>query len=131
MIQELLKKNREVISYAIIGVLCVCIDFVTYTTLCHFGLEYIIANVIGISAGILSSFTLNRIFTFRVKSHSLRRFLIFIMVGLFGMGISSGMLILLIEFLHTNELIAKVISIIFVGVMQFLMNKFITFKDNE
>lgn len=124
----LYRKFREIILYGIIGALSASLDFGVYTFFCFVGLQYLIANAIGIHCGIFCSFILNRHFNFKVKNKTKQRFLSFYVIGLIGLLLSSFLLVLLIKYLHWNEIYSKLLSIIVVAAVQFLLNKYITFK---
>lgn len=121
---------RNLILYAIIGGFCSSLDFAVYTLLCHFEMmPYLWANVISIHIGIFMSFFLNRHFNFKVKDRTLKRALSFYTIGLTGLGISTLMLYIMVDFAHWNEFVCKLITIVVVALTQYLLNKFITFKQ--
>ena len=62
------------------------------------------------------------------KDKTTRRFLSFYAVGLTGLGISELMLYLMVTLGGMNELLCKLISIVVVALIQFVLNKFITFR---
>lgn len=126
--RQLLYKNKDFILYAIIGGFCAALDFGVYTTIC-FLIPYLWANVISTHCGIFCSFLLNRQFNFKVKDKTLIRFLSFYIVGLVGLGISSLLLYILVDLAQANEIICKLLTIVIVAIIQFLLNKFITFKN--
>ena len=129
---ELYNRFRNLILYGIIGGFCAALDFCVYSILCHFDLlPYLWANVISTHIGIFTSFLLNRSFNFRVKDKTPQRFLSFYAVGLTGLGLSSLMLWLMVDKLQWNELVCKLITIVFVSLMQFILNKYITFKQKR
>lgn len=129
MIRELYHKFRNLILYGIIGGCCAALDFGIYTALCHFEImPYLWANVISIHCGIFCSFFLNRSVNFKVKDKATLRFLSFYAVGLTGLGISELMLYMMVTMAGWNELICKLISIVVVALVQFILNKYITFK---
>lgn len=120
---------RNLILYGIIGGFCAALDFGVYTALCYFDImPYLWANVISIHVGIFMSFILNRSFNFKVKDKTTQRFLSFYAVGLTGLGISELMLYLMVTLGGMNELLCKLISIVVVALIQFVLNKYITFK---
>lgn len=123
---------RNLILYGIIGGLCATLDFCIYTILCHFDImPYLWANVISIHCGIFTSFLLNRTFNFKVKDKVTQRFLSFYIVGLIGLGISEGLLYLMVNIGDCSELFSKLISVIVVALVQFILNKYITFKTTQ
>jgi len=121
-------KYRELFLYAIIGSLSAGLDFGVYTILCYIDLNYIISNIFSVNVGICTSFIFNRSFTFRVKDKTKKRFATFYLIGLFGLLLSTGMLYLLVDFADISKGYSKIVTIIVVAFIQFMLNKFITFK---
>ena len=80
---------------------------------------------------IFTSFLLNRTFNFKVKDKVTQRFLSFYIVGLIGLGISEGLLYLMVNIGDCSELFSKLISVIVVALVQFILNKYITFKTKQ
>ena len=129
---ELFQRFRNLILYGIIGGFCAALDFGIYSLLCRFEvLPYLWANAISTHIGIFTSFFLNRSLNFKVKDRTPQRFLSFYAVGLTGLGMSSLMLWLMVENAGWNELVCKLITIVVVSLMQFLLNKYITFKNHK
>lgn len=129
VISSLYSRFRNLILYGIIGGACAALDFTIYSLLCHFELlPYLWSNVVSIHCGIICSFFLNRTYNFKVKNKSFQRFLSFYAVGLIGLGISELMLYLMVEIKSWNEIVCKLISIVVVALIQFVLNKYITFK---
>lgn len=125
----LYSRFRNLILYGIIGGFCAALDFGVYTALCYFDImPYLWANIISIHVGIFMSFFLNRSLNFKVKDKAAQRFLSFYAVGLTGLGISEGMLYLMVTKGGWNEIACKLVSIVVVALIQFLLNKFITFR---
>lgn len=123
---------RNLILYGVIGGFCAALDFCVYSVLCYWNVvPYLWANVISIHLGIITSFLLNRSFNFKVKDKAAIRFMSFYAVGLIGLGISELMLYLMVTVSGWNELVCKLISIIVVALVQFLLNKYITFKISQ
>lgn len=94
-------------------------------------MPYLYANVIGVHCGTFASFFLNRQFNFKVKDKTLLRFISFYIVGLIGLAISSGLLVVLVEKMKLNELVSKAFTIIAVALIQFILNKYISFRNEE
>lgn len=128
-LRALYARFRNLILYGIIGSFCAGLDFLVYSALCHFDvMPYLWANVISIHCGIFCSFFLNRSLNFKVKDRATQRFLSFYAVGLTGLAISEGMLYLMVTIAGWNELFCKLLSIVVVALIQFVLNKFITFR---
>ena len=129
-LRELFFRYQNFLLYAIIGGFCAALDFGVYSALC-FILPYLWANVISTHCGIFCSFLLNRQYNFKVKDKTIKRFFSFYTVGLLGLGISSLLLYILVDIAHFNELICNLLTIVIVAIIQFLLNKFITFKNTS
>ena len=128
-IGKLYNRFRNLILYGFIGGFCAALDFAIYTLLCYFDImPYLWANVISIHVGIFTSFILNRQINFKVKNKTVLRFVSFYTVGLVGLGISELLLFLMVTIGGMNELVCKLISIVVVALIQFGLNKYITFK---
>ena len=119
---------RQLIIYGIIGSFSAFLDFLVYTVLISIGLFYIQANCISVLVGIGTSFLLNRHFNFKVKDAVLRRFVIFLVIGIAGLMLSNLILYSCIEWLDWDKLLSKLLSIVLVALFQFILNKYITFK---
>jgi len=131
-IKQILLRYNQLIKYGIIGCFCAGLDFFVYTLIVKFlDLSYLYANIISIHCGIFTSFFLNRHFTFKIKNKMLLRFTSFYIVGMTGLLVSSGLLVVFIEKMYLNEFISKGITVIFVALIQFLLNKYISFKHGK
>lgn len=132
LIVSIYAKFRNLILYGVIGFCTATLDFLIFTGLTQWTpIHYIIANVISCSTGILCSFLLNRKYNFKVTDHTLRRMMIFFSVGIFGMFLSSVILHFCIDDLHWGELVSKLTSIVIVVIIQFFLNKYISFREDK
>lgn len=132
LIKALYSKFRNLILYGIIGSCTATLDFLIFTGLTQWTpIHYIIANIISCSTGISCSFLLNRKYNFKVTDHTFRRMVIFFSVGIFGMFLSSAILHFCIDNLHWGELVSKLTSIVIVVIIQFFLNKYISFREDK
>lgn len=132
LVTSLYSKFRNLILYGIIGCCTASLDFLIFTGLTQFtSIHYIIANVISCSTGILCSFLLNRKYNFKVTDHTMRRMVVFFSVGVFGLFLSSVILHFCVDDLHWGELISKLTSIVIVVIIQFFLNKYISFREDK
>ena len=81
-------RARTLLLYALCGGGGVVLDFILYGLLIHVGIYYQVANAIGYATGTLLSFTLNRVFTFKVFDNPVRRLVIFVAVAAAGLSVS-------------------------------------------
>ena len=129
IISTLYDRFRNLILYGIIGIFSAGMDFIVFYMLATiFNVFYLIANVFSVTIGITISFILNRNYNFKVKDNTAKRFSMFFSVGLGGLLLSSILLYIFIDIITLDKAMSKVLSIIFVVLIQFLFNTFITFK---
>lgn len=133
MPKEKIKRNiKQLILYGIIGCMSASVDFAFYNVLAiYVGLHYIIANSLSVLTGILTSFSLNRTFNFKVTDKFVVRFSLFFTCGMFGLLLSNAILWLGVDNYHFSEIGTKAVSIFVVAFLQFIFNKFITFKRTK
>jgi|MDTG01.3.fsa_nt_gb putative flippase GtrA len=112
-------------KYFLIGIVAALIELSIFNSLIK-SLNYIVANSIAYSFGVITSFTFNRLFNFKIKDRLIIRFGRFLVVNLSGLSISNLFLITFSGLMPYFEL--KVISMPIVILFQFLMNYFWTFK---
>lgn len=119
---------RKFFLYAACGGAGVLADLAVYAALLHFGIGYQKANLTGYLLGTLLSFTLNRRFTFGIYDQTLRRLALFFGVAAFGYGVSTLLLWILVEAGDLHPLIAKLLTLPVVLLVQFTLNRSITFR---
>lgn len=113
-------------TYCVIGAGAFAVDYSLFFAL--YKADLYLANVVGISAGIAVSFTLNRIYNFRKSDALARRAAKFVAVALLGMAVSTASIWFLVHS-GTDARLAKAISMVVVFGFQFLANSFWTFSD--
>ena len=127
---NLYSKNRNFILYGIIGLIATVVDVSIFQLLINkIKINYIVANCVSMPIGAFLSFTLNSYYNFKVKNDFFKRFLTFFIIILVGFFISNVLIYLMVHFLTIEKLVAKSISIICVALLQFSLNKVITFKN--
>jgi len=113
--------------YCVVGACAFAADYSLFLVLISSATNTYLANIIGITAGIAVSFTLNRKYNFRKPDAPTLRATKFITVAVTGMAISSLSIMLLLS-LGIDVRIAKAVSMLFVFGMQFLANALWTFR---
>ena len=127
----IIKKFRTLVLYGVIGCCSSALDFLLYSFFVQLlSWHYIVSNCISVLAGITTSFVLNRAYNFKVKDKTKRRFAIFLCVGLCGMILSNAILYYCIDMMLMNKIVSKILSIVLVVFIQFLFNKYVTFKPS-
>ncbi len=122
---------KEMILYGIIGATSAGVDTLLFHLLTSkLSVYSLYANIVSVIVGICISFTLNLFFNFKTKDHIGRRFLSFFLVGMFGLLLSEGILALG-EHFSWNILWTKIASVIIVAAVQYVLNKFISFRKSS
>ena len=116
---------KLLIKYFFIGILAASIELLIFSFFTKY-LNYVIANSIAYSFGIITSFTLNKFYNFKVKDKTIIRFGRFLIVNINGLFISNLILIYFSGLLPLIEL--KILSMPIVIFFQFMMNYLWTFK---
>ena len=122
---------RQMVSYGVIGAFCATVDtslFWVLVTTTRVPAQS--ANVAGVLTGITLSFTLNRRFTFTVHDRTMVRFATFLTVGLLGLGLSAALLAIGLH-LGFPSLAVKIVSVGVVALVQFLLNRTVTFRPQR
>jgi Predicted membrane protein len=119
---------RQFVLYAVCGGTGVLTDLLLYSLLVWAGVGYQWANAAGYAAGTLVSFALNRHFTFQTYDNTLHRLGLFLATAFTGYLVSSMLLWLLVSRLDVNVFAAKLLTLAVVLVLQFTLNRTITFR---
>lgn len=119
----------QFLLYCLCGGIGVTTDYFVYYVALKFGVWYQAANVFGYLAGTLVSFFLNRKITFGVRDKLAHRLAIFLGVAAIGFSASALMLWLMIDAMSIDAKIAKLLTLPIVVIIQFTMNRQITFSE--
>lgn len=124
-----MKLIKEMFLYGLIGGGSSLLDTFCYIILTHyFTCELYLANFISVNIGITCSFILNTYFNFKKSNKLGKRAISFFAVGYCGLGLSFLLLYIGANLLYINDIIVKLVSIIFVAAFQFILNKIITYS---
>jgi putative flippase GtrA len=115
--------------YCLCGGIGVSTDFAVYYIAITSGFWYQGANILGYLAGTLISFALNRIFTFNMRDRILQRLILFIAIAAIGLSLSAMLLWLLVQVLHVDARLGKLLTLPPVILLQFSLNRLITFRS--
>lgn len=120
---------KEFIKFCIVGLSNLVIDMAGYYVLTRFAhLYYIIAGVISFTIAVTWSFYINSKWTFKVeKDTSWNRYIKFIVANLISMIISLSLLFMAVDILGWHDMMAKLVSAVFVAMLNFSINKYWTF----
>ena len=97
----------------------------------YLGIHYIVSNIAGYCIGLLNSFILNKYWTFRNKDHWLKQFAPFLLSFLICYFIQVSVVFVGVEFMALSKKLMQLIGNVFFTIFNFLMNKFIVFKEKN
>lgn len=122
---------RQLIKFSIVGLSNTLMDFSVYFVLTRYaGTPFLLASTISWLLAVTSSFTFNKIWTFRVRgTQGIRdQYIKFFLVSVVSLILSLSLLWLLVTEFHIHDLLAKIATIGIIVFWNFFMNKFWTFK---
>ena len=123
--------NRELLKYVIAGGLAFAVDFsVLYFCTEFLAMHYLLSNFFGYFAGLAVSYGLNVRWVFsyrRYRKKTWLEFFIFNTIVIVGLGISEGMMAMLVATYGIYYLYAKIVTSFFVAVFNYTAKKFILF----
>ncbi len=127
--------TREVIFYAIFGVLTTIVNFVVFYILTKLGLEENISNIIAVIAAVLLAYFTNRKLVFNSQAVTFKEKIIefykFILGRIFTMVFEIIGFYLLFNIIGVQELISKLIITVLVVILNFFISKFFAFKKSN
>ena len=126
--------NSRAVRYLAAGAATTLVNLVVFTLLCRAAnINVNVSNVISVICAILFAYVVNKIYVFRSKCPSLSalsvEFLKFVGARGVTMIIEVGGVFLLYDIIGQNELVAKVETQVIVLVANYIISKFIVFKN--
>lgn len=132
LILRLYNKFRHLILYGLIGSSSALLDFLIFTLLTEvFGVYYLVANCISVTCGLTNSFILNRKYNFKVTDKTLKRAIMFFVVGYCGLALNSTLLYVFINYVHLATPISKLCAMAIEVLLQFVVNSLVTFRKSS
>jgi putative flippase GtrA len=124
---------EQAVKYGIVGVVNTLLSLLVIWVMMKVGYSAVVSNATGYAAGVLNSFFWNRQWTFRSSDAWLGSAVRFALV--FGVCylLQLGLLLYLDAHLSidNNKYYNQVIAMVFYTVINFLMNKYFTFKEQK
>ncbi|MCL2087778.1 MAG: GtrA family protein [Oscillospiraceae bacterium] len=122
------KLIKEAVMFSMVGVVNTLLHLGTYYLLMFLGVHYIIANAVGFVVSIVNAYFMNSRLVFKNKNEPLKSFAkLFAVYGTTFL-LATALLWIYVEVFAVPEGIAPLINILVVTPINFLLNKFWTFK---
>ena len=123
------KTIKQFIKYGLVGVLNTLITLsIIFVFMKLLNVSYILSNAVGYLFGFINSFILNKIWTFKSKKSIGRESFFFVLIFVICYLLQLALLVILKEKLQIKPEYAQIIAMGFYTVINFLGNKYITFK---
>ena len=121
----------QLVEYVLIGILGLIVDFGVYTVLTHFTINVEIANIISSTCGIINNFFWNSYANFKVHDRLILRFISYFLVGQITTIFTTISLFIFATKMGFPHLIVKIIATFVATLIQFIINKIITFRKSK
>lgn len=121
-------KGYEVLSYLFFGGCTTLVNILTFWLLRLLKLEVYTSNVIAWIVSVLFAFVTNKLFVFESKGNTVKQGISFFIFRLISLAFDMGIMYLLIDVLSWNELLSKIITNIFVIIINYIFSKIFIFK---
>lgn len=132
MLMELIKKYREVISYLVFGVLTTVVNLISYRIFTMMNANLYISVVGAWVLSVIFAFVTNKIFVFESKLWSMdvlgKELVLFLSARIASLGIDLAAMGVMVDLLHIQDMIAKLISNVIVVIVNYIFSKFLIFK---
>lgn len=123
-------RYREVISYLFFGVLTTLINIITFYVLRKINIGVYISNVIAWIISVLFAFITNKLFVFESKNKKnlLKEGISFYFFRIVSLIFDMGLMFLLIDVMNINDMVSKIITNVFVVIINYVFSKLFVFK---
>jgi len=119
---------KQFIKFSIVGVSNTLISLGIYYALVYLGINYLLANLIAFLLSVLNAYFWNSRFVFKSKGNVLRKLVKVYTAYGFTLLLSTTLLYLMVDIIGISQLIAPLINIAITVPINFLLNKFWSFK---
>lgn len=127
----------QFVRYLVTGGVAFVVDFGLFTIcLYSFGLHYLLANLIGLVAGLVLNYFLSIVWVFVACKRILEKnkgleFTLFALIGILGVGISQMLMYAMVDGLGIGEMLSKVVAAALVLMWNFGARKLMLFREKK
>jgi putative flippase GtrA len=126
--------RTEFLRYLLVGGLAFLADFGTLALLHHvLGMYYLLATLIAFLVGVTINYQLSVCWVFHYRDVTQRsvEFMVFVMIGVMTMGVSIGLMALLVGWFGLAVLVAKCVVTAFTLVANFVLRRALLFSQQQ
>ena len=127
----------QFVRYLVTGGFAFVVDFGLFALcLYSFGWHYLIANFIGLVAGLVLNYAMSILWVFTACKRILKKqksieFALFALIGIAGVGINQVLMYLMVGELRLNEMASKMIAAVLVLMWNFGARKLMLFRGKK
>ena len=140
-IKKLIPSKQNVLGqflrYLVTGGLAFVVDFGLFALCLYvFDWHYLLANLVGLVAGLVLNYTMSIVWVFTACERKLEKrkvieFSLFAFVGIAGVGINQLLMFLMVSVFDWNEMASKMIAAVLVLVWNFGARKLMLFRERK
>lgn len=128
-INELYRQNKEIINYAIVGVLTTIVSIGSYYLFRFITKNYIVLSIVSWVLSVTFAYFTNRAFVFESKEKNIiMEISKFVGSRLFTLGLEVVLMILFVSIMKVNDMAAKIILQFVILVTNYLLSKLFVFR---
>lgn len=124
-------KYKEALLYLFFGGCTTLVNIISFYIFRLINLDLYVSNVLAWVLSVLFAFITNKIFVFESKGNGFKEAVSFFVFRLISLGCDMGIMYVLVDVLHLNELISKIASNIFVIIINYVFSKLFIFKKEK
>jgi putative flippase GtrA len=129
------KKYREVLLYLIFGVLTTVVNYAAYVLFTRaVALPLVAANLLAWVLAVAFAYATNRRWVFESKTKGIAALTeagAFVAARIFSGVVDTACMVLLVEWLHIHDMIAKILVNVLVIVINYILSKLIIFRKKK
>ena len=131
-LDNLYKKNKEIIDYVIVGALTTFVSIASYWVLRLIISNYMVNTIISWICAVLFAYFANRKYVFRSKSDKiLDEFSKFVGCRLLTLGMEIVLMYVFVSLFKINDMIAKIILQVIILILNYVFSKFFVFVKTK
>lgn len=127
----------QFLRYLVTGGLAFVVDFGLFALCLYvFDWHYLLANLVGLVAGLVLNYTMSIVWVFTACERALEKrkvmeFSLFALVGIAGVGINQLLMFLMVGVFDWNEMVSKMVAAILVLMWNFGARKLMLFRERK
>lgn len=127
----------QFLRYLVTGGLAFVVDFGLFALFLYvFDWHYLLANLVGLVAGLVLNYTMSIVWVFTACERALEKrkvmeFSLFALVGIAGVGINQLLMFLMVGVFDWNEMVSKMVAAVLVLMWNFGARKLMLFRERK